>query len=130
MAPKTAVLTVDHHFWGFGAFVKSALLRTFSFHIHMLKITTSYPILLPLSLHRTTTPHSECSLIRTVRQDTPVIKPNLISHSDHNRALLNSLPCKGASFSDDTRQWNLVTPFELRPCTSPLTSSQIPEFLR
>ena len=64
---------------------------SFSFFIHMLSITTGRPILLTNSLHPSTTPHSICPLLRTVSQDTLVIKPRLIPRFNHNRPIRNSI---------------------------------------
>ena len=61
-----------------------------SFHRDMLNNTTSHPILLPISLHPTTTPHSICLLLLTMSHGTMIIiKPRLsdITRQDHNRQL-------------------------------------------
>ena len=55
LASKTVDLTVDQHFRGLGAFVKSDLLHPEN---DQLNTSTSHPILLPISLCLTTTPHS------------------------------------------------------------------------
>ena len=62
LAPKIAILTVDHHFRGFGAFVK----RGNCIFIDQLSMTTNHQILLPISLRRTTTAYSICSLLHNV----------------------------------------------------------------
>ena len=64
---------------------------TLSIFIVQLNTRTNYPKLFQSSLRPATTPHSTCSLLHTVNQDTPVIKPNLISRSDRNRPLQKSI---------------------------------------
>ena len=66
---------------------------SFSFHIHALNMTTSLPppILLKISLRPNTTPHLIRPLLRTVWQDTQVIKSRLILRPDHKSLLRNSI---------------------------------------
>ena len=66
---------------GFALFRKKLVI----IFIDQLSMRTSPPILLPISLNSTTTPNSICSLVHTVSQDTPVIKPRSNTRSEHNR---------------------------------------------
>ena len=62
-----------------------------STYTYKLSITMSHPVLFPISLRSTTTSHTICSLLCTVSQDTPVMKPRSITLFDHNRLLRNSI---------------------------------------
>ena len=64
----------------------------FSIYRHKLSMTMNHPMLFLIILRPTTTPHPVCSLLRTVSQDTPVIKPKLFTLSHHNHLLWNFIP--------------------------------------
>ena len=137
---------LERYFRSFGTFVKSNLLRSLNQHLYRqveqddscsiwidkLNMTTSHPIRLSISLRLTTTPHSLCSLLRTVSQDTPIIYPRLITLLTTIFRLGSLFPigCNSALFSDNTEQGGLMISVQLRPFTFPLTSSQFTDFFR
>ena len=119
------ILTLDNHFRRFGAFVTSDLLRLVN-SLSPFSCTSSAhdddPFYTPpFSLRPTTAPHSICSLLRTVSQDTLVFKARFVTRSDLVRVgTLSLIARNSALFSDDTEHGDLTISFQLRWFTFPL----------